>query len=56
MAAASCSLGDYDPVAQELEGLSPWNEEQLREGFSLQALRVMGLLSSRDWINATGSD
>jgi len=42
------ATGDYDPVAQELEGLSPWNEEQLREEFSLQALRVMGLLSSLD--------
>ena len=42
------STGDYDPVAQELDGLSPWNEEQLREEFSLQALRVMGLLSSLD--------
>jgi Cdc6-like AAA superfamily ATPase len=42
------ATGDYDPVAQELDGLSPWNEEQLREEFSLQALRVMGLLSSLD--------
>ncbi len=33
---------------RELEGLSPWNEEQLREEFSLQALRVIGLLCCQD--------
>lgn len=42
------ATGEHEPVAQELDGLSPWNEAQLREDFSLQALRVMGLLCSLD--------
>lgn len=42
------NTGECSPVDKELEGLSPWNEPQLREEFSLQALRVMGLLCSLD--------
>jgi len=42
------ATGEHVPVDRELEGLSPWDDEQLREEFSLQALRVVGLLSSLD--------
>jgi hypothetical protein len=42
------STGEHEPVDRELEGLSPWNDEQLREEFSLQALRVIGLLCCLD--------
>ena len=42
------ATGEHEPVDRELEGLSPWNEEQLREEFSLQALRVVGLLCCLD--------
>ena len=42
------ATGEHEPVDLELEGLSPWNEEQLREEFSLQALRVIGLLCCLD--------
>lgn len=42
------ATGEHEPVDQELEGLSPWNDQQLREEFSLQALRVVGLLCSLD--------
>jgi hypothetical protein len=42
------ATGEHEPVDRELEGLSPWNEEQLREEFSLQALRVIGLLCCLD--------
>ena len=40
------ATGEHEPVDRELDGLSPWDNEQLREEFSLQALRVVGLLSS----------
>jgi hypothetical protein len=42
------ATGEHEPVDRELEGLSPWNDEQLREEFSLQALRVIGLLCCLD--------
>ncbi len=42
------ATGECEPVDRELEGLSPWNGELEREEFSLQALRVLGLLSSLD--------
>lgn len=42
------ATGEHVPVDRELDGLSPWDDEQLREEFSLQALRVVGLLSSLD--------
>ncbi|MEB3199618.1 MAG: hypothetical protein VKK62_03690 [Synechococcaceae cyanobacterium] len=42
------ATGEREPVERELEGLSAWNEELQREEFSLQALRVVGLLSSLD--------
>ena len=42
------ATGEHEPVDLELEGLSPWNDQQLREEFSLQALRVVGLLCSLD--------
>jgi len=42
------ATGECEPVDRELEGLSPWNGELDREEFSLQALRVLGLLSSLD--------
>ena len=42
------ATGEHEPVDRELDGLSPWDDEQLREEFSLQALRVVGLLSSLD--------
>ncbi|MFM7675336.1 MAG: exonuclease domain-containing protein [Synechococcus sp.] len=42
------ATGEHEPVDRELEGLSAWNEEQLREEFSLQALRVIGLLCCLD--------
>ena len=42
------ATGEHEPVDRELDGLSPWNDQQLREEFSLQALRVVGLLSSLD--------
>lgn len=42
------ATGEHEQAAQELEGLSAWNEPQLREEFSLQALRVIGMLCSLD--------
>lgn len=42
------ATGEHVPVDRELDGLSPWDDEQLREEFSIQALRVVGLLSSLD--------
>jgi len=42
------ATGEHEPVDRELDGLSPWNEEQLREEFSLQAIRVIGLLCCLD--------
>ncbi|MEA5416006.1 3'-5' exonuclease [Synechococcus sp. BA-132 BA5] len=42
------ATGEHEPVDRELEGLSPWIEEQLREEFSLQALRVIGQLCCLD--------
>jgi Cdc6-like AAA superfamily ATPase len=42
------ATGEHEPEGQELEGLSPWNEEQRREEFSLQALQVLGRLCCLD--------
>ena len=42
------ATGEHEPVDRELEGLSPWNEEQRREEFSLQALQVLGRLCCLD--------
>lgn len=42
------ATGEYEPIERELEGLSPWNDAQLREEFSLQAMRVIGRLCSLD--------
>lgn len=42
------ATGEHEPVDKELDGLSAWNDAQLREEFSLQALRVIGMLCSLD--------
>ena len=43
------ATGEHEPVDRELEGLSPWNnEEQRHEEFSLQALQVIGRLCCLD--------
>jgi len=42
------ATGEHEPIEKELEGLSPWNDHQMREEFSLQALRVIGHLSCLD--------
>lgn len=42
------ATGEQEPIDKELDGLSAWNDAQLREEFSLQALRVIGLLCSLD--------
>lgn len=39
------ATGDHEPVDKELDGLCAWNDPQLREEFSLQALRVIGKLN-----------
>lgn len=42
------ATGEHEPVERELDGLSAWNDGQLREEFSLQAMRVIGMLCSLD--------
>lgn len=42
------ATGEYEPIDKELDGLSAWNDAQLREEFSLQSLRVIGMLCSLD--------
>ena len=42
------SSGELVPVDKELEGLSAWDSELLREEFSLQAIKILGELSCLD--------